>query len=510
MRVGILELLVGTPASSWKQSIGYYMVTKQYASIMPQAIAVWCRQLGHQVFYATYYGQDDPKKLLPSDLDVVFIACYTQASALGYALAKLYRTEKTLTVIGGPHAKSFPHDCLRFFDLVVLQCDKTLIADILSGAFDPNSIVSSGRTLKELPSVEERMPEIKASAFSRRKRPYFSTTVPLLASVGCPYTCNFCTDWNNPYALLPLDNLEADLQYLSQHLPEVKVAFHDPNFAVKFDHTLDVLERVPSEGRNPYMMESSLSVLRGPRLQRLRDTHCIYVAPGIESWSSYSNKAGVGRKTGSDKVQLLAEHVALFHEYVPGMQLNFIFGLDIDEGDEPVELTKEFMSRTPFAWPVINIPIPYGDTPLYDQYLMEGRILRAMPFMFYYSPYLVTTLKHYDPVTYYQKLIEMSIYSSTRRMLWQRIRTTPGLTLRLLHLARTIGMGERVRYFRQILNMMTTDTQFRAFHEGEAAVLPEFYHREYERLLGPYAPLLSRADRSPDLDPRSTPLTVAR
>ena len=54
------------------------------------------------------------------------------ASALAYALAKLYRREGTLTVIGGPHARSFPADRLRFFDWVVLECDKTLIGETSS------------------------------------------------------------------------------------------------------------------------------------------------------------------------------------------------------------------------------------------------------------------------------------------------------------------------------------------------------------------------------------------
>ena len=358
-------------ATSWKQSVEHYLTTKQYASIMPQAIAVWCRQLGHQVFYATYYGQTDPKKLLPNDLDVVFIGCITRSSALSYALAKLYKREKTLTVVGGPHAKSFPHDCLRFFDLVVTQCDKALIIDILSGAYEPNSILSSNRILNDLPSVEERMPEIKASIFSRGKRPYLATMVPLLTSVGCPYTCNFCTDWDNPYMLLPTDHLEADLRYMSQQLPGVKIAFHDPNFAVKFDQTLDVLERIPQGANNPYVVESSLSLLRGPRLQRLRDTNCSYIAPGIESWTNYSNKAGVGSKTGFEKVRLIAEHLKLLHTYVSGIQVNFIFGLDIDEGDEPVEMTKEFMTRTPFVWAHHQHPRPlWGDPPL--RRLLQG------------------------------------------------------------------------------------------------------------------------------------------
>ena len=50
------------------------MITKQYASVTPQAISVWCRRRGHETFYATYCGAGDPRRLLPRDLDVVFIA----------------------------------------------------------------------------------------------------------------------------------------------------------------------------------------------------------------------------------------------------------------------------------------------------------------------------------------------------------------------------------------------------------------------------------------------------
>ena len=508
MRVGVLELLLPSRAASWKEAADHYFTTKQHASIMPQAITAWCRQLGHQVFYATYYGQGDPKKRLPDDLDVVFIAAFTTSSALAYALAKLYRKEKTLTVIGGSHAKSFPHDCLRFFDLVVTACDKQLTADILSGACEPHSIVSSGRVLTDLPSVEERMPEIRASAFVSEKRSYPMTMLPLLSSVGCPYTCNFCTDWNNPYVVLPQEHLEADLRYISRELPGVKVAFHDPNFAVKFDQTLDVLERLPAGARNPYVVESSLSLLHGPRLQRLRDTKCYYMAPGIESWTSYSNKAGVGRKTGWDKVQLVAQQLEELHSYVPGIQVNFIFGLDDDQGDEPVELTKEFISKTPFAWPLINIPVPFGGTPLYDQYLDEGRILTSMPFTFYSLPYLVTTLKHYDPITYYRKLIEMLLHYLNRATLWRRMRVIKSWSLRFYYVMRALRAQRALGQLRQILEMLIADPQFRAFHEGGSTVLPEFYQHEYERLLGPYAALMPRADRTPEFVPVSAPVAA--
>lgn len=498
MRVGILDILA-LPSWHPADTVYHLLITKQFASITPQAISVWCRRLGHETFYATYYGLGDPHRLLPSDLDVVFIACYTQASAIAYALGKLYRRAGTRTVIGGPHAKAFPADCLRFFDLVVRECDQPLIADILAGHFAPGSLISSAQPFDDVPTVEERLPEIRASAFFWGKRPLVLSTIPMLASMGCPYQCNFCIDWNNPYRALPRERLAADLRYLAQHLPGTFIVFHDPNFAVKFDQMFEVLETLPPDARPPYMMESSLTVLRGERIKRLKETHCVLVAPGVESWTDYANKAGVGRQSGAEKVTRIAEHFQLLAAQVPYLQANFIFGLDTDLGDAPIELTKLFMDQTPFVWPAINIPVPFGGTPLYAERLQQDRILKAMPFSFYYAPYLVTTLKHYDPVSYYEKLIELFTHAASPAMLQRRLQSTPHGRVKLVHWARTASTRASLKSYRQILQLLRTDRQFCAFHEGRSAVLPEFYHQAYARMLKQYAGLLSQADRTPEL-----------
>ena len=505
MRVGIIDLLLDeVPSRNWLDFAYRVVFKKQYASITPQAVAVWCRQLGHRVHYATYYGQRDPGRLLSDELDVIFVSAYTQASPLAYALAKLYRRKRMLTVIGGPHAKSFPLDCLRFFDLVVQDCDKALVDDILRGRFDRGSIVSSGRPLTDIPGVEERMPEIIASAFVKG-RPVVSSTVPLLTSVGCPYTCDFCIDWQNPYTPLPIERLEADLRYLSANWPRVMVSYHDPNFAVRFVHILSIMGELPGRTRNQYIMETSLSVLRGPRLRQLRDTNCIYVAPGIESWTGYSKKSGVGRSAGADKLDRLVNHFRLLHSYRLGLQANFIFGTDADHGEGPVELTKEFIRKLPFVWPVVNVPTPFGGTPLYDACLAEGRLLRSMPFSCYYTPYLVTTLKNYEPIDYYGKLIEIFSVMTSVDMLRRRLMTRASPGILALHVLRTLGMRQDLSTFRRLREMLATDRHFRAFHDGRSDVLPEFYHQEYERKLGRYSSLLSRADRMPELDPPARP-----
>lgn len=504
-----MELLV-MPARGPTETLYHRILTREYASLAPQAVSVWCRQLGHETFYATYYGVGELEQRLPRDLDVIFLACYTQTSALAYALAKLYRRAGVRTVIGGPHAKSFPLDCARFFDVVVKECDKNLVADILADGFPPGSVVSSSKPFDDLPPVEERMPEILASAFLRGRRRHFLTIIPLLASVGCPYSCKFCTDWNTPYRLLSRERLAADLRYLAKRYPGILIGFHDPNFAVKFDAVMDTLESLPPASRLPYIMESSLSLLRGSRMRRLKETNCIAVLPGIESWVDYSHKAGTGRKVGLEKVDQIVEQLRLLHENVQYIQGNLLFGLDSDQGNEPVELTKSFMDRAPFVWPALNIPLPFGGTPLHDKYLAQGRILKAMPFAFYYGPYLVTTLKNYDPVTYYEKLIDMCSHSVSWSMLKRRLRCARSSKLKLLHWLRTLHIKVDLRGQRRILGMLRTDAQFRAFHEGRSPLLPDFYHYEYQRILGPYAALLSPADRTPRLAPLELPAAGAK
>jgi hypothetical protein len=184
-----------------------------------------------------------------------------------------------------------------------------------------------------------------------------------------------------------------------------------------------------------------------------------------------------------------------------GLQANFMLGTDADRGDEPVELTKEFIRRLPFVWPTVNIPTPFGNTPLYDRYLAEGRILRAMPFTFYYTPFLVTTLQHYEPADYYRKLEDIYGVMTSSAMLWRRLRTRESVGQRFLHAVRTFGMRQDLAAFRRLGARLRSEARFRAFHEGRTDALPDLYHRELERKLGRYAALLSRDDRTPWLEP---------
>lgn len=499
MRIGILEMCAECPSQNVSDRLYRAAFTRMFASVMPQAIAAWGRELGHRVSYAIYNGEAEAMKLLPDGLDLVFIASYTHAAPMAYAVSKLYRARGIRTVIGGAHARAFPVDCLRFFDIVVQDCDKQLVAEICQGHYDPGSIVSSGRALKDLPTVEQRLEDIMKGGMVFG-RPLPGSSVALLASTGCPYTCDFCVDWDNPYTLLPTQRLEADLRFLSEHMPHALIIFQDPNFAVRFDDILSVLEKIPPGKRNGFVIEASLSILRKERLKRLKDANCYFVAPSIESWADYSNKAGVGRQTGRPKFERVVAHVEEIFQFISGMHVGFLLGTDTDAGDEPWALTKEFIARLPHVWPVVNIPIPYGATPLFDRYLAEDRILSGIPFNFYYFPYLITTLKNYSPIEYYDRMIDLVHFIINRKAMARRVLTTKiQVTMGLHHLARATLLKADYRELLHLRTLMAEEPSFRALYAKRSREVPAYFNARFERRLGRYASLLSPAERTPDL-----------
>lgn len=489
MKIGILDLQ-GYPArGAWEHFDGFWS-NKQYVSLTCQAVSVWCRRQGHDAHYACYYGWGDPYECLPQDLDMVFIACHSYLSPLAYALSRRYRQAGVFTVLGGPHAKAYPQDSLRFFDLVVGECNEALMRDILGRQFAPGSLISSDCPYEDLPTIEERLPELRRSAFLRIG-PHPGSFIPMLASMGCPFSCNFCVDWDNPYRPLSLERLETDLRFAGQHLPGAKLVFHDPNFGVRFDEIMSIFERIPPRQRKVYGIECTLSSLRPERIARLKATNCAFILPSVESWSDeYANKIGVRNIDRTERVQHVAESFNALTSAFLYVGTNFIFGLDGDQGDEPFELTKEFMRQAPLVWPILHIPMPFGGTPMQAGLLEDGRILRRLPFMFYKVPHLAMLLKNYDALDYYEKMTDLFAFSASAELFDIRLKASRNPLVSGLHYLRTGTARRRHQMFAAILQRLRSDAQFLAFQRGQSDDLPPYYIQVYNRAMGRYASLL--------------------
>src|SRR5262245_2929387 len=331
LRIGVIDLVSRGPTRAWFARV----MNANLASIMPQEIGVWCREEGHNVSFFCYTGFESLLEELPADTDLVFINAFTEAAQTAYALSNWFRSRGAITALGGPHARCYPHDALLYFDYVLGFTDRQTLRGVLQDCSQHRPLgvhVTARKQPAALPGVRDRWPFIEAIL----KNAPFLKIVPMLGSLGCPYTCDFCIDAPVPYQPLEYRVLKDDLRFLLKKFRRPAVCWHDPNFGVRFDDCLGAIEEAVPPGRIDFIAESSLSLLSESHLKRLERNGFKALLPGIESWFDLGNKSRSGGRRGLEKVRQVADHVNLILRYVPYVQTNFVLGMDADQGPEPV------------------------------------------------------------------------------------------------------------------------------------------------------------------------------
>src|SRR6266700_465376 len=440
LRVGIVDLVTRGPTRALYARIMH----ANLASIMPQVVGVWCEAEGHEVTFICYTGFEDLVRELPADVDLVFIGAFTEAALLAYSLSNLFRSRGAVTVLGGPHARCYPEDARQYFDYVLGFTDRTVVREVLEDCAPhrpEGRQLAAGRQPLELPGVRERW---KFIAPTIKKAPLFKL-VPMLGSLGCPYTCSFCIDSVVPYQPLDLEVMQDDLRFLRRQL-------------------------------------------RRPHVVRLKRNGFKALLPGVESWFDLGNKSKTGKVEGNGKVEQVSEHVNMILRHIPYVQTNFVLGLDCDHGPEPFELTKLFVDLTPGAFPGYSLLSAFGRAaPLNLQYQRSDRVL-PFPFHFLDNNHAMNVKpQNYSWQEFYDHVIDLTRYTFSRRAIVRRFRATPAVIPRWMNVVRALsseGYG-RIRYHSEVRHRLDTDPQLRGYFDRATTELPAFYEQQVRRDLGP-------------------------
>jgi hypothetical protein len=483
LRIGVIDLVTKGPT----RALYARVMNASLASIMPQVVAVWCEEQGHDVTFVCYTGFENLIDELPENVDLVFVGAFTEAAQAAYAVSNLFRSRGAITVLGGPHARCYPQDAQQYFDYVVGFTDKAVICEILSDCsqYRPMGVhVSAQQQPQSLPGVRERWKFVESTL----RKALFLKVVPMLGSLGCPYTCPFCIDSVVPYQPLDFDVMKDDLSFLLEKYKRPLVGWHDPNFGIRFDDYLGAIEEAVPTGSIEFIAESSLSLLSEPHVKRLRRNGFKAILPGIESWYDLGAKSKTGRITGIDKVKQVSEHVNMILRYIPYIQTNFVLGLDVDEGPEPFELTKRFVDMVPGAFPGYSLLSAFGQAaPLNLEYQRANRVL-PFPFHFLDNNHATNVKpKNYSWREFYGNVIDLSKYTFSWRAIINRLRGSKGFTPRWMNVVRAVsseGFG-RIRFYTEVRRRLDTDLQFRRYFEQETTELPQFYKDLIKEDLGP-------------------------
>ncbi len=482
LKIGIIDLVTKGPTDTlWARTMHANM-----ASIMPQVVATWCERRGHEVKLICYTGLEKLDKDLPKDVDLVFIGSFTEAALLAYALSNYFRSKGVVTALGGPHARCYPDDAVKYFDYVLGFTHESTIHEVIdecSSRRPTGKYLSARQQPAQLPGVKERWKFIEPTI----KKAPFIKIVPMLGSVGCPYTCSFCIDSVVPYQQLSFEVMKEDLKFLLTKFKKPLVAWHDPNYGIRFNENMEAIaDAVPPDSFR-FIAESSLSILSEDHLKVMKRNGFKALLPGIESWYELGNKSRSAHLNAEQKVNQVSEQVNMILQHVPYIQTNFVLGLDSDSGSEPFELTKRFIDNAPGAFPGYSLLTCFGEAaPLNLEYQKAGRVL---PFPFHLlDNHTAMNLKpkNYEWVDFYDKVIDLTAYTFSKKAIFKRFTACSHFTAKWMNFMRAIsseGYG-RIKFFKMVRRNLVEDRAFRAYFEGETRQLPSFYRDLIQKDLG--------------------------
>ena len=493
LRICLVDFLTDGPERNLFQ---LKIVHPSYSSVMPQCIAVWAQEQGHAVHYETYIGQD-LFSCFPDQMDVLFLSGFSRASFLMYGVSEYFRKRGVITVLGGPHARSFPEHSRKYFDYVCKMIDKPMVQDLLSNISRQTEavVLDNEKQPTNLPSVQERARFVEHNL--KKSFPWFRV-VPMVGSFGCPYTCSFCVDAPVPYRPMAYPGLIEDLRFIEKRWgANTIVGWHDPNFGVRFRDYMGVIEE---SGTTLYhAAESSMSLLGEENVKTLKKNRFVATLPGIESWYGYSDKSGKKRTSGEDKMRAVSEHINMIQSYIPYLQANFVLGLD-DEPDASWELTKKFLDLSPGAFPSFNLFTNYRNSPLSKVLNDENRTTYVPPpLLDGYSSFNVK-LKGYDPINFYDKLIDLMEHAWSSKAFYKRFQANQGWVTKTINLGRsyTAGRGWRLDHYRRLRKLMDTDHDFRSFIMNEQKNPPQLFFDLIRERTGEHAELIPAELMSPE------------
>ena len=152
-----------------------------------------------------------------------------------------------MTVLGGPHARCYPEDASEYYDYVLGFTDRGVVRTCCRDCAPHRPMgrhLSAASQPLEMPTLEERWKFVEATL---KKAPTIKI-VPMIGSLGCPYTCSFCIDSTVDYQPLSFAQLRDDLKFLLTKIKNPIVGWHDPNFGVRFDDYMEAVEAAVPQG----------------------------------------------------------------------------------------------------------------------------------------------------------------------------------------------------------------------------------------------------------------------
>lgn len=296
-------------------------------------------------------------------VDLVAITCSTPAAPHAYEIARRYRERGVPVVLGGPHPTLLPQEAQAHCDTVVVgEAEESwprLVEDFRQARMQRLYRAERPPSLRRLPHARRDLLEGR----------WYSKGV-LIATRGCPNTCEYCTLpqlYDRTLRYRPVEEVAAEVATIGGKA----LVFWDDNIAAHPAYAKALFKAITPYGKW-WTAQATVAVAEDDELLRLAaESGCKAIFLGLEAFSQASLD---GTDKGFNRADKYREVVARLHGYGIAVQAGIMLGFDQD-GPDVFERTVEVASRIGIDSATISLVIPFPGTRLFARLEQEGRIL---------------------------------------------------------------------------------------------------------------------------------------
>jgi radical SAM superfamily enzyme YgiQ (UPF0313 family) len=388
--------------------------------------------------------------------DVVGITAMTANALRAYELASIYRHNGARVILGGIHPSILPEEAAQFADAVVVGEAEGVWQQVLYDV-QWNQLRKFYHNLQ--PDLSNSPLPVRPRMRSILELPFF--IIPIIASRGCPYDCEFCCVhkvYGRRQRHIPIENIVEDIRRTgSRH-----VMFLDDNLGGERSFTMQLIAAIKPLKVCWYGQVPARFILDDELFDAAVRSGLEAVFVGVESIELEANKRMHKSLPSIDLYEKAIERCrsagVIFHA-------SLVFGLD-EETPYVFERTLEFLLRN--SVPSISpcILTPYPGTPLFERLMGERRILHTN-----WSYYDHTTVcyqpKNMEPEELAEKYLDFRKRFFSCASIMQR-------GYAQLHVAPLIYLGSNLAY-RKTTKLMKEhfDNYFKWLHRQKRVPTPD-------------------------------------
>ena len=363
-----MKIIFITPTTALRRLIVYRIGGRFYghpnAITGPLILGGILKQAGHEVeVYEELYGSV-PMRRCMQEADVFCFYTMTSTAPRAYELAEMVRANTDAKVIiGGIHASAIPEEAAKYADHVIVGEGESVILDVVEGRRQEKIIYAE---------IPENLDELPLPDYSVLKTPCDCANI--MTTRGCTYRCTFCTTSRMfaPYRQRSVESVLAEIRKYKE-MGFRYMNFEDDNFTADKERAKEICRGMIREnlifketfffGRTDMAEDEEL-------MELLQKAHLNRVLIGIESLNQKAlDEIHKGQKRAD--IERAAESLK---RHKIRLIASVVLGIDADT-IEDIRKAVEFASSIDAYQLQPAILTPYPKTPVYEQYLREGRML---------------------------------------------------------------------------------------------------------------------------------------